>query len=245
MDEVRPRRGPPRPARTGGSERPVWRPRRGRGGAVVATRGREARVVTLSKVAEEGRIALVSRGGWMQRPPPSTGRCCGPPSTGTSTSSCCTRRRSGSRCSRWTGRPRSRSWRVSRAIRDAREFKAFLFEIDATEEDLTSTLRRSLRVRRYLESRLGRFRPAPREVEAWYRAHASDYGGRTLAEAADEIAARLASSPGPTPRPSRCSRISGTGPTSASSWTWAPRRDRRARGTAWTSAGCGRGTCRA
>ncbi|MEI6225007.1 MAG: hypothetical protein WCS72_09655, partial [Deltaproteobacteria bacterium] len=31
--------------------------------AVVASRGREARVVTRTRVAEEGRIALVSRGG--------------------------------------------------------------------------------------------------------------------------------------------------------------------------------------
>jgi len=71
------------------------------------------------------------------------------------------------------------------------QFKAFLFEIDATEEELTSTLRRSLRVRRYLESRLGRLRPSPRDVEAWYAAHPSEYGGRPLAQVTEEITARL------------------------------------------------------
>jgi hypothetical protein len=31
-------------------------------------------------------------------------------------------------------------------------------------------------------------------VEAWYQAHASEYGGRSLSEVSDEIAARLAAS---------------------------------------------------
>jgi hypothetical protein len=163
--------------------------------AVVATRGREASVVTLSKVAEEGRIALVSRGGIEAASAPLDG----------------------------TVLRASLDWYVDQLLlheeavrlkvfevdREAavaelarfkaefatpKDFKAFLFAIDATEEDLATTLRRSLRVRRYLESRLGRLRPAPREVEAWYQAHASDYVGRTLPEASDEIATRLASS---------------------------------------------------
>ena len=161
--------------------------------AVVATRGREARIVTRSKVDEEGRIALVSRGGIEAASAPLDGMVL----------------------------RASLDWYVDQLLlheeavrlqvfevdRDAAvaelarfkaefatpgAFKAFLYAIDATEEDLTSILRRSLRVRRYLESRLGRLRPAAREVEAWYQAHASDYAGRSLPEAADEIAARLA-----------------------------------------------------
>jgi hypothetical protein len=163
--------------------------------AVVATRGREASVVTLSKVAEEGRIALVSRGGMEAASARLDGAVL--------------------RASLdWyvdqlllhEEAVRLKVFEVDRETAVAelarfkaefatpKDFKAFLFAIDATEEDLASTLRRSLRVRRYLESRLGRLRPAPREVEAWYQAHASDYGGRTLQEATDEIAARLASS---------------------------------------------------
>jgi hypothetical protein len=160
--------------------------------AVVASRGREARVVTRSKVAEEGRIALVSRGGIdaaFARLDAAVLRA-------------------------------SLDWYVDQLLlheeavrlqvfeveRDAavaelkrfkvefatpRDFKAFLHEIDATEEELTATLRRSLRVRRYLESRLGRLRPTTREVEAWYESHAADYGGRALAQVTGEITARL------------------------------------------------------
>jgi hypothetical protein len=163
--------------------------------AVVATRGREARIVTRTKVAEEGRIALVSRGGLEAASAPLDGMML----------------------------RASLDWYVDQLLlheeavrlqvfevdRDAAvaelarfkaefpapgAFKAFLFAIDATEEDLTSILRRSLRVRRYLESRLGRLRPTPREVEAWYQAHASEYGGRSLSDVSDEIAARLAAS---------------------------------------------------
>ncbi len=160
--------------------------------AVVATRGREARVVTLSKVTEEGRIALVSRGGMAAASAVLDGAVL----------------------------RASLDWYVDQLLlheeavrlqvfevdRDAavaelarfkarfatpREFKAFLFEIDATEEELTSTLRRSLRVRKYLESRLGRLGPDPREIEAWYRAHPSEYEGRSLPEVTEEIGARL------------------------------------------------------
>jgi hypothetical protein len=160
--------------------------------AVVASRGREARIVTRSKVAEEGRIALVSRGGTeaaFARLDAAVLRA-------------------------------SLDWYVDQLLlheeavrlqvfeveRDAAvaelkrfkaefatpgDFKAFLHEIDATEEELTATLRRTLRVRRYLESRLGRLRPTAREVEAWYEAHAADYGGRGLAQVTGEITARL------------------------------------------------------
>jgi len=160
--------------------------------AVVATRGQEARVITLSGVAEEGRIALVSRGGIEAAFAPLDGAVL----------------------------RASLDWYVDQLLlheeavrlqvfeidrsaavaelarfkaefRTPKDFKAFLYEIDATEEDLASTLRRSLRVRRYLESRLGRLRPTAKEVEAWYAAHASDYGGLPLAQVNEEIVARL------------------------------------------------------
>jgi len=160
--------------------------------AVVATRGQEARIVTLTQVAEEGRIALVARGGIEAAFAPLDGAVL----------------------------RASLDWYVDQLLlheeavrlqvfeveRDAtqaelvrfkaafgspRDFKAFLYQIDATEEDLASVLRRMLRVRRYLESRLGRLRPTPREIEAWYAAHPSEYEGRPLAEVTDEIAARL------------------------------------------------------
>ncbi len=163
--------------------------------AVVATRGQEARVITLSRVAEEGRIALISRGGIEAAFAPLDGVVL--------------------RASLdWyvdqlllhEEAVRLQVFEVERAaavaelarfkaeFRSPRDFKAFLYEIDATEEDLTNTLRRNLRVRRYLESRLGRIRPTTKEVEAWYAAHASDYGGLPLSQVNDEIVARLSAS---------------------------------------------------
>jgi hypothetical protein len=41
---------------------------------------------------------------------------------------------------------------------------------------------------------MGRLRASPGEVAAWYAAHAAEFGGRTLAEVSDEIAARLSAS---------------------------------------------------
>jgi len=163
--------------------------------AVVGTRGGEARVVTLTKVTEEGRIALVSRGGIAAA------------------------------FARLDGAVlrASLDWYVDQlllhdeAVRlqvfevdqatalaelerfkaefpDPKRFQAFLWEIDVGEEELLASLRRSIRVRRYLESRLGRLRASPGEVGAWYAAHAAEFGGRPLAEVSDEIAARLAAS---------------------------------------------------
>jgi hypothetical protein len=162
--------------------------------AVVATRGREARVVTLTKVVEEGRIALVSRGGIEAAFAPLDGDVL--------------------RASLdWyvdqlllhEEAVRLQVFEVDRAAAQSElarfkgefaspaGFKAFLHEIAATEEDLTAILRRSLRVRRYLESRLGRLGPSKGEVEAWYAAHQDEYAGRPLSEVSDGIAARLAS----------------------------------------------------
>jgi hypothetical protein len=160
--------------------------------AVVATRGQEARIVTLTQVSEEGRIALVARGGIEAAFAPLDGAVL--------------------RASLdwyvdqlllYEEAVRLQVFEVDReaaqaelsrfrsAFRNPRDYKAFLYQIDATEEDLASVLRRMLRVRRYLESRLGRLRPSPREIEAWYAANPGEYGGRPLAEVTDEIAARL------------------------------------------------------
>jgi hypothetical protein len=163
--------------------------------AVVATRGREARIITRTKVVEEGRVALVSRGGIEAAFAPLDGAVL--------------------RASLdWyvdqillhEEAVRLQVFEIDRATAQAElarfrapfatpaAFKAFLHEIDATEEDLLAILRRTLRVRRYLESRLGRLTPSPREVEAWYSAHAAELGGRPLPEVTDEITARLAAS---------------------------------------------------
>ena len=160
--------------------------------AVVRTRSGDARIITLTKVAEEGRIALVSRGGMEAAFAPLDGAVL--------------------RASLdWyvdqlllldeavrlqvfevdRAAAQAELARFKAAFRSEKEFRAFLAEIEITEEELTATLRRMLRVRRYLESRLGRLRASPADVEAYYAAHAAELGGRPLADVSDEIAARL------------------------------------------------------
>ncbi|HQR28987.1 MAG TPA: hypothetical protein PLL32_01175 [Anaeromyxobacteraceae bacterium] len=161
--------------------------------AVVGTRAGEARVITLSTVAEEGRIALVSRGGTEAAFAPLDGAVL--------------------RASLdWyvdqlllheeavrlqvfevdAAAVQTELARFRKEFRRPGDFQAFLLAIDATEEDLSVILRRTLRVRRYLESRLGRLRASPKEIEAWYRANPGAVAGRSLDEVSDEIAARLA-----------------------------------------------------
>ncbi len=161
--------------------------------AVVGTRAGEARVITLSTVAEEGRIALVSRGGTEAAFAPLAGAVL--------------------RASLdWyvdqlllheeavrlqvfevdSAAVQAELARFRKEFRRPGDFQAFLYAIDATEEELSAILRRTLRVRRYLESRLGRLRASPAEVEAWYRANPEAVAGRSLDEVSDDIAARLA-----------------------------------------------------
>jgi hypothetical protein len=161
--------------------------------AVVGTRAGEARVITLSTVAEEGRIALVSRGGTEAAFAPLDGAVL--------------------RASLdWyvdqlllheeavrlqvfevdSAAVQAELARFRKEFRRPGDFQAFLYAIDATEEELSAILRRTLRVRRYLESRLGRLRASPAEVEAWYRANPEAVAGRSLDEVSDDIAARLA-----------------------------------------------------
>lgn len=71
------------------------------------------------------------------------------------------------------------------------DYRAFLHELDITEEELLGTLRRMLRVRRYLESRLGRIRVSDGEAEAWYRGHPSAFGGAPFANVKDAVKARM------------------------------------------------------
>jgi hypothetical protein len=161
--------------------------------AVVGTRAGEARVITLSTVAEEGRIALVSRGGTEAAFAPLDGAVL--------------------RASLdWyvdqlllheeavrlqvfevdAAAVQAELTRFKGEFRRPADYQAFLVAIDATEDDLAAILRRTLRVRRYLDSRLGRLRASPKEIEAWYRSHPEEVAGRSLDEVSDQIAVRLA-----------------------------------------------------
>jgi hypothetical protein len=161
--------------------------------AVVRPRAGEARIITLTKVAEEGRIALVAHGGLDAAFRPLDGAAL--------------------RASLeyfidqlllHEEAVRLNIFEVDRADAEAElarfqavfarpeDFRAFLRSLDITEEELLVTLRRTLRVRRYLESRLGRSRPGEAEAEAWYRAHAAEFGSLPYSAVKDAVASRMA-----------------------------------------------------
>jgi hypothetical protein len=154
--------------------------------AVVRPPGGEARIITLTKLTEEGRIALVARGGLEAAFRPLDAE---------------TLRAS----LEWTidqlllldEATRLKVFEVDRADALAslarfkevfprpEDYRAFLHDLDVTEEELLSTLRRTIRVRRYLESRLGRLRATEAEAESWYRRHPGAFGGQPFAAVKD------------------------------------------------------------
>jgi len=72
-------------------------------------------------------------------------------------------------------------------------YRAFLRRLDLAEEELLVVLRRMLRVQRYLDSRAsraGRVRDA--DVEDFYHQHQADFGGRPLEEVREAVRAHLA-----------------------------------------------------
>ena len=161
--------------------------------AVIRPPRGEARIITLTKLTEEGRIALVSRGG-LEAAFRSLDRAALQASL------------------EWyidqlllfDEATRLRVFEVDRGDALAalgrfkevfprpEDYRAFLFEIDVTEEELLATLRRTLRVRRYLESRLGRVRVSDAEAEAWHRRHAAEMGDLPFADVRDAVKARVA-----------------------------------------------------
>lgn len=71
------------------------------------------------------------------------------------------------------------------------QFQAFLARLDLEEDDLAAVLRRMLRVQQYVESRItARGRVSDSDAQAWIAAHPDRVGGLELAEA--ERVARVA-----------------------------------------------------
>jgi len=159
--------------------------------AVVRSAGGEARVITLSKVEEEGRIALVSAGAIEAAFRPLDAMAL----------------------------QASLDWyvdqyllyeeavrlkvfevertealaqlaRFKEVFRRVEDYRAFLFELDLTEEELLGTLRRTLRGQRYLQSRLGRLRVSDADAEAYYGSHSADFGGAPFADVKEAVRAR-------------------------------------------------------
>jgi hypothetical protein len=154
----------------------------------------QTRVITLSRLAEEARIALVSRGAVAAAVRPLDGAAL-------------------RAALEWLidqtvlidEATRLQVFEVERAdvvaelsrfrSRFARpdDYRAFLSSGDLSEEELMVVLRRMLRVQRYLD---GRVRHAARigdvEVAAYYREHEPDFGGRGLEAVREAVRAHLA-----------------------------------------------------
>jgi hypothetical protein len=72
------------------------------------------------------------------------------------------------------------------------DFQAFLDRLDITSGDLRAVLQRMLRVQRYVESRVRRASPPEdSEVEAFYQEHRADFGGKSLAMVRQFVRARM------------------------------------------------------
>ena len=161
--------------------------------AVVRAPGGETRVVTLSKLREEARIAMVSRGATDAAFRPLDGPAL-------------------RAALQWVVDQillfdevtRLRVFEVDRTevlgeLRRFKEkfarpedFRAFLDDNELTKEELMAVLRRMLRVQHYLDSRgMRTARVADADVEAYYSAHRSDFGGLTLDQVKEPIRARL------------------------------------------------------
>jgi hypothetical protein len=75
----------------------------------------------------------------------------------------------------------------------ADEYQAFLERLDISPEELMAVLRRMLRVQRYVESRVsGAARVRDAEVEAYFREHRSEFAGRDLGAVREAVRAHLA-----------------------------------------------------
>lgn len=162
--------------------------------AVVRAPGTgQTRVITLTRLAEEARIALVSRGAIRAATAPLDAAAL-------------------KATLAWLVDQtvimdevaRLQVFEVDRAevLEELRRFKdrfqtpegyrAFLGRLDLAEEELLVVLRRMLRVQRYLDSRASRAaRVVDADVEAFYREHQADFGSRPLEEVRQAVRAHL------------------------------------------------------
>jgi hypothetical protein len=161
--------------------------------AVVRPPSGPSRVVTLSRLAEEARVALVSRG--------ATGAAEGPLDAEALRAAL-----------EWVidqmllfeeavrlqvfepGRAESLAEleRFQRRFESPAAYRAFLERLDASEEELLATLRRTLRVQRYLDSRVSlAARVREPEIDAWLRENAAQLGAADAEAARAAVRARL------------------------------------------------------
>jgi hypothetical protein len=163
--------------------------------AVVRTPGTgQTRVITLTRLAEEARIALVARGAT---------RAASEPLDATALRAALEWLIDQTVLMDEVARLQVFEVERSEVLEELRKFKerfatpeayaAFLRRLDLAEEELLVVLRRTLRVQRYLDSRVSRAaRVGDAEVDAFYQGHRADFGGSPLREVREAVRRHLA-----------------------------------------------------
>lgn len=164
--------------------------------AVIRAAGAEPRVVTLTKLTEEARIVMISRGATEAALRPLDG-----PALKATLDWYVDQTLLSEEAARLKvfeverAEAQAELDRFTKRFARAEEYAAFLAASDISEEDVLAVLRRMLRVQRYLDSRVAgaaRARISDAEVEAAWRERRAEFGGLPLAQVREAVRARLA-----------------------------------------------------
>lgn len=164
--------------------------------AVIRAAGGEPRVVTLTKLTEEARIVMISRGATEAALRPLDG-----PALKATLDWYVDQTLLSEEAARLKvfeverAEAQAELDRFTRRFARSEEYAAFLAASDISEEDVLTVLRRMLRVQRYLDSRVAgaaRARASDAEVEAAWRERRAEFGGLPLAQVREAVRARLA-----------------------------------------------------
>ncbi len=163
--------------------------------AVVRAAGGEPRVVTLSRLTEEARIVMISRGATEAALRPLDG-----PALGATLDWLVDQLLLSDEAARLKVFEVERTEAQAELERFKKRFSrpeayaAFLAANDISEDDVVAVLRRMLRVQRYLDSRVAgaaRARVSDAEVEAAWRERRAELGGLPPAQAREAVRSRL------------------------------------------------------
>ncbi|HET6922144.1 MAG TPA: hypothetical protein VFI16_03240 [Anaeromyxobacteraceae bacterium] len=164
--------------------------------AVIRAAGAEPRVVTLTKLTEEARIVMISRGAIEAALRPLDGAALKATLDWYVDQTLLSEEAARLKVFEVErGEARAELDRFTRRFARLEEYAAFLAASDISEEDVLAVLRRMLRVQRYLDSRVAgaaRARVSDAEVEAAWRRRRAEFGGLPLAQAREAVRARLA-----------------------------------------------------
>ncbi len=163
--------------------------------AVIRPAGAESRVVTLTKLTEEARIVLISRGASEAALRPLDG-----PALKATLDWYVDQTLLSEEATRLgvfevePGEARTELERFKKRFARPEDYAAFLSANGMSEEDVLSVLRRMLRVQRYLDNRVAtaaRSRVSDAEVEAAWKARQAEFGGLPLSQVREAVRARL------------------------------------------------------